>query len=597
MHATFASCGPDGRGENGRPPRATRRPEARCWTALAVAAVAFAASANTLGNGFFLDDFQAILANPWIREPGRLGEAFGTHLVGFDPRFTTSYYRPLVHVVYAAAHALSGPRPWAYHLASVLLHALASAVLFVLLARWGEVARGPPERDETPARPAHALSGPFLASALFAVHPVHCEAVAWAGAVMDVACALFFLLALLAGTATRASFAASAAAMGGFFLAALLFKEPAVMFPPTLLVALAARGDLREASRRSRVLALSAVLLAVLGLYLAARVRALGGLTGGDRRVALDARSTALTAFGLLSSYLEKLVWPVGLRPFHDFEPIRTASSPRFVAGVCAAAILALVAWRFRRRAGVLAGTALLLLPLLPALHAPSLGEGLLSERYLYLPSAGAAVLLGVALEELLSRPRGAASRYVAVGAIAACALATVRQNAVWRDDLTLWTEGVRQSPRSAPMLERLGNARLAAGDLAGAADSLSRAVRIEPERLDARTNLAVALGRLGRASEARHHYDAVLLRRPDDVDALVGRGWTLAAEDRLHEALASYAAALGIDPRRADAHNLAAIAHARAGQLGAAAEHFRTAIRLDPGNPEYVRNLALISR
>src|SRR3990170_8655482 len=99
------------------------RARARSLPILAVFVAAVAVFAGTLQADFVYDDLPNIVDNRWIRDPRFLPEIFRSHAAGFDPKFRTSYYRPLVHVAAMAWYQLFGPRPWGVHLFQGLLHA------------------------------------------------------------------------------------------------------------------------------------------------------------------------------------------------------------------------------------------------------------------------------------------------------------------------------------------------------------------------------------------------------------------------------------------------------------------------------------------
>ena len=451
------------------------------WRVILVAAVAAGIAANTIGGDFVWDDLVQIVANPWIRDPALLPEAFRTHVVGFDPSLRTSFYRPLVHVAYASVYAAFGLAPWAFHALNVLLHAATAACLLLLLEGYAE-------------------SGAALVGALlFAAHPVHVEPVAWASGIYDLAMALLVLLAVLATKDQRPLVRWSAPAC---FALALLWKEPAVALLPIAACLAAVRREFRW--REWAALGL------VTACYLALRVSALGGLTGGDRNpLRVNAAEAVLSAVAIFARYLGLLLLPVGLTPLHDDAVVRTVDA-RFLAGLCAIALVATAAWLARRSEALVLGLALLVFPLLPALYVPALKDTLLSERYLYLPSAGAALLAAVAMARWrwLRIPAGVA--------VAVLAVASVSGNRVWHDNVSLWTEVTGKSPERAIAWEYLGGAYAVERRFGDAVRPLEIAVRLDPRRLDAQTNLAIALGAVGRREEARTHaLDALALCPP----------------------------------------------------------------------------------
>lgn len=574
--------------------------------ALLVALVALAASWNVLLNGFVWDDGANVLLNRWVREPGRVLEAFTHDMAAFDPRLASSYYRPVMHVVYAATYAVAGPRPWAFHLVNLAAHAAVAACVYLVLLRWSAPASSRAGGAEAPgpgeARPAAIAWGPLVAALLFAVHPIHAQAVAWIAGVVDLSYSLLFLVAFLWATSEGPRRIVPLVAAPVAFFLALLSKEPAIMLLPVVAVALALRGAHRDpARRREAVLRLAALCAAVLA-YLALRANALGGLMRASRSgLQLGLEDGAATALVLFAGYLKALVAPLRLGALHDLELVPRLLDPRALAALAAIAVLATVVWSLRRRAGAVLGSALLVLPLLPALYVPLLGDNAGAERYAYLPSAGAALVLASALEAWRARAwaRGLAVRLAAAGAAAAVLLAatsaTLAHNAVWRDDVTLWTDAVAKAPSSASAHEALGTALIVAGRPGPAVAALERAVALAPERAEPRLNLASALVSAGRADEALAAAEAGVRALPSVAEAHGILGLALAANGRHAEAVAAYERALSLNPALPDVHDALGAAWEGLGRRDLAVQHVREALRLQPENPRYQRNLALL--
>lgn len=556
------------------------------------AAVAVAVSANTIPNGFVFDDVQNVLENEWVRNPSRLAEAFTHHMTGFNAEYAPAYYRPLLHVALAGCHAVSGLSPWAFHLLNVLLHGMVSALVFVLVARCDDSGVDPVGRD--PAR----RPGPWLASLLFAVHPIHTDAVAWISDVAVLGSSLFFLLALLVGMRLGGRLGPVASALLLFI--ALLFKEPAVTLPAVLAIVLATRGDFGSERRRQSLATVGAVLLAVVA-YLALRAHALGTLVGGDGRYEVGPGPALMTAVALVGEYASKVVAPRQLSVLHDYRVVTEPGSVRLWCGLAVAMGLAAVAWRWRGRPGVLCGVTLVAIPLVPALYVPGVSEGIFAERYFYLPLAGVAILTGALADGAWARVR---SRPIRVAVIAgACTLLAglsvirVDRNAVWRTSLSLWTDTAHKVPNSPTALEYLGHAQLTSGRPAEAIATLSRALELKPDRTDTRTNLGSALLAAERPGEAAEQLEFVVRLQPGNALASMLLGDALARQGRFPEAVAALERAAALDPGVARAHGLLGSAYAAMGRTDEAIAQFAQAARLEPDNAMYSRALDFLTR
>ncbi len=179
-----------------------------------LAVINFAVWGSAIFNDFVFDDLTNVVANNWITGWRQLSNAFTHQVVGFDPAYNTSFYRPLMHVLYAAAYGVAGRQPWAFHLLNVTLHVAAVLCAYVftraVLVRWSD--------------PARYRFLPLIAALIFSVHPAHTEAVAWIAGITDVSYTVFGLAALIlymrALTRTAISWASAL-----FLVAAMLSKE------------------------------------------------------------------------------------------------------------------------------------------------------------------------------------------------------------------------------------------------------------------------------------------------------------------------------------------------------------------------------------
>ncbi len=409
--------------------------------ALAVVAAALAVYLPALSGAFVYDDYPLVEVNPWIRSPSWLGEVFTQQLFGFNPGAagSTAFYRPLAHVLLMGVYAVAGTSAWAYHLVPVLLHALASLTVWALARRLvGALA------------PGAALA----AGLLFALHPVHVEAVAWVSALMDMgACAAglgtLWLLAVRPLTPGRA------VAGAALWLVALLFKEAAVMVPPMLLAWEVAGGAPGQGRWRERAWRYGPLVLAA-GVYLALRLNAVGWATSNSGWASLPLGVAVFNTLPLLAHYAWLLVLPTELSVFHPFEPATSPGDGRVLAGLGVALAVAAGLVLARRRAPPLwVGLAWTVLPLLPALYLRALGESPVAERYAYLPSAGFCLLAAGAWGLWARRAEASGRRLVPlVAGVAVLVAATAKTGAqvgVWQDEVSLWANAVELAPE-APM-------------------------------------------------------------------------------------------------------------------------------------------------
>ncbi len=525
------------------------------WLA-AVVAVALLVYANALGVPFISDDLSLIVNSDFLRA-SRWHDAFLTSLwgpVGKD----VPYYRPIPVLLFKASYHLFGLRPEPLHVASAILHAGASAIVFALGRR---------------TMPGY---GAAAAAALFAVHPIHTEAVTWVSGIMDVSCAFFSLVAIaLHARGTRTSSVAGAAAL----LLALLSKETALVVPALLV------GHDWIFRRRLSIPGLvphAAVLVAYAGLRWAV-------LESSPAAALLPLGAAVTNVSAAIWYYASHLVVPVPL----DFAPslpgLGVGAAFAAAAGVVAVLLVVARAGRPQAFAVVLASA-----PILPALVvAATTGseEKAVAERYLYLPSAGIALLWGMLLT-YLSRPpwlRAAAGCAVVV----AGAALTISRNSVWQDPVALWTDAVERHPDMAYARVDRGLALLRAGRQAEGARELARAGQLDPTLPD--RWIATALGARERGMSMKPILDlqVAILLAPTRVEARTAlaeiyrdRGWYAMAADE-------YRRIVAIAGESPESRNNLGVLLAQTGDYDAALAEFERAHSLDPGNTEIRRNVS----
>jgi tetratricopeptide (TPR) repeat protein len=474
--------------------------------------------------------------------------------------------------------------PGGFHLTNVLLHALVS----VLVLHVG--------RRLLPPGPA-----PILAGLLFAVHPVHVEAVAWIQGRVDLLSAAGVLLTLLLALAGADAVAGRRhlwwmASAFAYFLA-LLAKEVAVMAPLLAALVLACepgRGGWRRVQRCPSLFVLHGLALL---LYVGLRTAALGapalGLSGGP-----PIADRLLLVLGVIPFYVRLLLWPVGLNPQYLVAPPTGVLDPGVLIGVAAAAVLATVAFTWRRRVpGLAPGLAWVALAWLPASSLIPIPGFVLAERYLYLPSAGFCIALAgtaagaVAFE---GRWRGAFGAAAAVLLLSLGALA-VGQAGIWRDPRTFYEGLVSRNPDSPLAHNNLGSVYLGLGEEARAEKEFQETLRLQPGHHGALNNLGILAQRRGERAEARRFYLEALAARPNHADVWNNLGTLHEEEGGLAQAAVAYEKAVQLDP--VTPRFLANLANVLAlqGRREEATRLLERAIALDPTVPRWRTSLAIL--
>ena len=559
--------------------------------AAAVAAfIAVAVYANSLSNGLVYDDRTVVVRNEAVRHPFGWRALLLTSSWAPDAQVIIAY-RPLTTWTFALNYAAHGDGPFGYHLVNVLAHAGVSALVVALAAAFGLSA-----------------TAAGLAGALFAVHPIHTEAVGNVVGRAEILAAGLTLLALLwQRRCAAAGWTLSAGASSILACAlAMLAKEQAIALAalaPLADLALLDGGSPRLFLRRlrGRRALFYLALAAVTACYLLLRTAALGHVAGSRETIGFWMNPAAsaptprrvLTALKVLAVAIKLLILPVGLSADYSFRQISVVTSagePGALAGILVAAGLALLAavlWRRQRVAFVWLGLSLLTYGVVSNLCIP-IGT-IFAERLLYLPSVGFCALVVMAL----ARPSGRWRRVAAAVLLVGWGALTVQRNPVWHDQLGFAEALAADAPDSSHAHHVLGTTYAALGRDQEALTELARATAILPDNVGSLYNAAVIHQRRNEADEA-----LALYRRLTDVDPGYFAAWVNSAT--IQENLGAYGPALdaaqravALRPTAFEGYVVTGVALRGLGRLDEAQSAFEQALRLVPGQPEALLGLA----
>jgi len=527
--------------------------------AIGVAALTIGALYPSL-DGQFLnwDDQKNLVTNEAYRGlgPSQLRWMATTTLMG--------HWIPLTWVTLGLNYVVGGMAPWGYHAGNLLLHA-GSAVVFFAVARRLLAARAGAERTA-----AKVEWGAAAAAAVFAVHPLRVESVAWATERRDVLSGLWFLLAVWGylkaveqGRQGRLDGRWRAMSLG-LFAAALLSKASTMMLPAALLVLdiypLRRQGMGWAALVREK---LGYLALAGAGAVVALVAVRQGALVTGYGEYGLGARAV-MTVYSLFF-YPWKFVWPVDLSPMYELPARIEPLAGKFMVPLVAVPVITVVLIALRRRwPGGLAAwgySALLVLPVSGAVHA---GYQLAHDRYSYLSGMGFALLVGgVVVGVVGAGARGAVRPWVTATALGTVGLVVVglgagtwRQSRVWHDSETLWRWAASADPACALCRNNLGEALvLAHSDSIGyirlAESHFRYAISQRPQQPDAYHNLGAVLAMQSRYDEAETALETYLkLSPPGNAEPPARLGLLHVDQGRYADAIPLLRRALALDPR-----------------------------------------------
>ena len=523
------------------------------------------------------------------------------------------HYWPLVYTSFWLEHKIWGLNPAGYHAVNILLHLANCLLLWRLLDRL-------------------AIPGAVLIAAVFAVHPLHVESVAWIIERKDMLSGLFYLTAVLTWIRFDESPGPGRYTLAlVLFIAGLLSKSVAVTLPAALLI--------WHWWQRGRVTAVDLLRLAPFAAVgVAITLADLAFYTSREPlELGYSLAERTLIAARALWFYAGKLLWPVNLAVIYPLWEIDSGSLAAWGSVIAAAALAALL-WVGRRRIGhgPLAGALFFAVTLAPVLGFVDFGYmqfSLVADRFQYLAGIGVlAVLVGGAAYGAGKMPEAyrVAAGGLAVAVILGMAMLTWRQAGVYRDEIALFShvvahnpeardahlnlgsalfeadrfeEGlaasriaVAQRPDSAGALANLGRALVALEQLEDAERHLRRAVQADPRSTTAHQNLAEALRKQERFAEAVESYRAVLAIDDSFALAYAGMGTALFSAHRYTEAIAAMTRALALEPDLPTAGSLhlhVGRAASELGHLDEAEQHFLRAAEVDPLSVEPLFDLA----
>jgi tetratricopeptide (TPR) repeat protein len=551
--------------------------------AVLVAAVV-AAYLPALGAGFIWNDDTYLTDNP------TLDAAEGLRLIWTEPKASEQYY-PMVFTSFWLEKRLWSLRPFGYHLVNVLLHAASALLLWAFLRRL-------------------LLPGAWLAAAVFALHPMCVESVAWVTERKNTLSLFLSLLALLAYGAALDARAKAAeprkkrkprtevpwyrrpaalytAALAAFTLA-LFAKTTASVVPAVLLVLAWWRRGRVQASDVRPVVPFLAI-GAGLAFHTAWLERTMVQATG--REWALGLLGRVVLAGKVSAFYAGKLLVPAGLTFIYPRWVVDPHVWSQWIPAIAGVALLA-AAWVLRGRIGrgPLTGVLLFAGVLFPAMgffNVYAMRYSWVADHFAYQAVAVAAGCVVCGIASLLPGPGTTARR--AAGALALVVLAvfgvtSFRQSRIYRSEDTLWKDTLEKNPDCFMCHTNYGDWLVNHGRADEAVEHFEKSLELRPDNVPTLLNLARVEEQRGRLDEAAARLRAARRIDPADTLVLINLATINTKAGRFDEAVAEYREALRLgSPDDYMAHNGLGAALMGQGKGTEAVEHFREALRLKP--------------
>jgi protein O-mannosyl-transferase len=516
-------------------------------------------------------------------------------------------WHPLTTISHMLDCQLYGLNAGGHHATNVILHTLAVLLLYwVLRQMTGEAWKS------------------ALVAALFAVHPLHVESVAWVSERKDILSAVFFFLMLDAYTRyARAPSVMRYLAVAVLFAAGLMSKPMLVSAPIILLLLdywplrrfedfslIIGKTKVSECDDQRRIIrgfCLEKIPLFVLSAVACILTFILQKRTAGAIPP-LPLLWRVQNAFVSYVIYVWKTLWPNRLAVFYPHPNDTLALWEVIFALLLLLAITAAVIVFRKQRPYLLTGWFWYLVMLIPVIGIVQVGEQGHADRYTYLPQIGLFVaVVWLAIDVVTARrskPLVAVTTAAAVLTILALAWAAFIQTSYWRNSEALWTHALAVTSDNDVAHNNLGYLCVDRGEQDKAISHFENAARIRSGKRDphyglasafVQMNLANALGTKGRSDEAMLHYDEAIRLQPDYADAYYNRGTVLFAKGRVDEAIADLAKAVQMHANDADAHTSLGNALLQKGSQREAIAQYLTALALAPEDPHSRNNVAWI--
>jgi hypothetical protein len=535
------------------------------------------------------DDNEYVTANDQVQK--------GFTKEGISWAFTTGHasnWHPLTWLSHMLDVELFGLDPKGHHLMNVFFHLVNTLLLFFVL------------RDVT-----NGVWESGFVAALFALHPVHVESVAWVAERKDVLSTMFWVLTMWAYLRYARN-----RTLGRYLLVCLtlslgLMAKPMLVTLPFVFLLLdfwplrrlrfweseekvrtGVRGRLKSKEWKRTLFHLVREKIPFLLIVAASSVITVvaqkrAGAVMPFEKLTIDVRvANALISY---LRYLENLFWPSDLAVFYP-HPKTGFDVPALIGAVLVLVSVTVIVLKLARRHPYLVvGWFWFLGTLVPVIGLIQVGSQSMADRYTYVPFVGLFMMIAWGVSGVLPAFRLRTTMlFVAAGiSLAACSVVTWKQLTYWRNSVTLWEHSLAATPNNATAQFNLGLALDLAGRGSEGIPHYLEALSMRPRDADAHNNLGNIYHAQGKFPEAVAHYSAALEIHPNDADIHYNLGVALEAQGKVSEAVTHYTESLKLNPRHWLAHYNLGTVYASQGKMTEAVAHLSEASRLQPKNQQ----------
>ena len=554
--------------------------------------LAFAVYRGVLGNDFLnYDDFQYVTDNRHVTS----GLSIGNVVWAFTSGYAANWH-PVTWLSHMLDVDLFGLDPRGHHLVNLLFHCANTCLLFLILNKiTGAVWRS------------------VLVAALFAIHPLHVESVAWVAERKDLLSTLFGMLTILAYTwYVRGGGTWRYLAVFGCFTLGLMSKPMLVSLPFVLLLldywplrrlGIGGGETADEHCRVAEKPLLSRLIIEKLPLFALALLSSCITIYVQKAEALHTLEVTPLSfrignALVAYPRYLGKTVWPSDLAVLYPLP----ASVP-LLQSLSSAILLLLISYAAcalsRRRPYLLVGWFWFLVTLVPVIGIVQVGLQSMADRYTYFPLIGIFIMIIWGLSDLAAdRPSWriplAAAAVVAIGGYSAV---TWRYERAWENSSTLFSHAIEATSDNYYAHYMLGNAFYKDNLIQDALEQYIRVRQLNPDFGDVLVNMGIIYAKQGNQVEAVNLFNSALSLKPGSKHVHYNLAVALQAQGKLEEAMTHYREVLRLDPENIGAHYNLGVTLMDLKRWDEAASHFSEAVRLDPELDDALRNLQICIR
>jgi tetratricopeptide (TPR) repeat protein len=522
----------------------------------AIAIIAFIIYSPALNNGFVWDDDDYLKNNVFIKT---------INLKDIFSNFVMGNYHPLTILVYAIEFKAFGLSEAGYHFVNILIHILNSILVFYLV---------------------NLLCGKqgvaFVASLLFAIHPLHVESVAWASELKDLLYSLFFIVTIIYylkyKNDNKKKYYIYALL---FFLLSLLSKAMAASLPVALILIDYFKGY--KIDSKSLIEKIPFFLLSVIFGFVAIQAQKTSGAT--DIAVFPLAQRLIFASYGFIM-YLIKLIIPFNLCAYYAY-PIQSGGSlpgGYITFLLLALAVTAYVLYSIRKSKKVLLGVGFFSITVFLVLQLLPVGGAIMADRYSYIPSIGIFYLIGEGIYWLWNNRKYKTFAYVLIGgSLIFYSAQTYARVDIWQNGMTLWNDVIKKYQTIPQAYINRGIIFAGEKKYDEALRDYNKALEIEPQFSKAYNNRGGLMRSLKKYEEAIADFNKAIEIQPDYTIAYNNRGLLMNITKRYDQAISDYSKAISLKKDYAEAYSNRGIAYRNAGKFEESLRDFNKTIELAP--------------